>query len=479
MTVRARVSLALLAVLGIAAAAACAANAGAGATAHSAPQRHPRIYVANKDCRGHTFRPATITLACGDGNLYVSEVHYFNSPSEGYGSARAGASVTIHENDCKPDCAAGKFIVEKGALTLKRIVRCAGGLLYYSRASYAFPGGENEVDIQPFERCSPAHQVHAAAIRANAAAIRVNAPNVPAEPPAAPSARALIAARSVQGVLRAAALPRGATRLGRVPAGQAKLLGSIRTPAASLGAEERAKLVARSSVWATSAQPSRVFAYVAAHLSAGTREVFSTSGGSSFTPPHGHESLPEIEKRESVNFWGEEFRLPRGSRALRLRALGVYIARRGTSADRFIVQVTAAASWERARPSYSLLGANVGAITITATDRPSRKSEPPPVMILKPALVRTIVQDVNELPVDESAGSAVNCPAEGIGRTTQLLSLSFSEGEHGPLLATFTDIPEACVPAPSIALPGEPPVALSEAEGFVHEIERISAIRLR
>jgi hypothetical protein len=471
MTVRTRVSLASLAVLGITAAAACAASAGAGAAAHRAPKRHPRVYVANKDCRGHVFRPARITLACGDGNLYVSEVDYFNSRLEGYGSAQAGASVTIHENDCKPDCAAGKFIVEKGALTLKRIVRCADELLYYSRALYAFPGGENEVDIQPYERCSPVHHMHAAAIRANA-------PAVPAEPPASPSARALIAVRSVQSALKAAALPKGATRLRRVPAGQAKLLGSIHTPAASLGTEERAKLVARSSVWATSSQPSRVFAYVAAHLPAGTREVFSTSGDSSFTSPHGHESLPEIEKRESVNFWGEEFSLPRGSRALRLRALGVYVARRDASAERFIVRVTAAASWERARPSYSLLGANVGAVTITVTDRPARKSAPPPVTILKPALVRTIVQDVNELPVEESAGRAVSCPAEGIGGTSQMLSLSFSEGEHSPLLATFTDNPEACAPAPSIALPGEPPVALSEAEALVHQIERVSAIRL-
>jgi hypothetical protein len=100
------------------------------------------------------------------------------------------------------------------------------------------------------------------------------------------------------------------------------------------------------------------------------------------------------------------------------------------------------------------------------------------VTIRKPTLVRTIAQDVNELPVDESTGRAVSCPEEGIDAPSQLLSLSFSEGEHGPLLATFTDNPKACVPEPSIALPGEPPVALSEAEGLVHEIERISAIRL-
>ena len=470
MTVHTRVSVAVLAVLGIAAAAVLAVSAGAGAPAHDASKRQPRVYVANKDCRGHTFRPARITLACGDGNLYVSEVHYFNGPSEGYGSEHAGASVTIHENDCKPDCAAGKFIVEKGALTLRRIVRCADGLRYYSRALYAFPGGENEVDIQPFERCSPVHHAHAASVRST--------PDLPAEPPpASPSARELIAARSVQSALKAARLPKGATRLGRVPAGQAKPLDSIRTPSASLGTEERAKLVARNSVWATSAQPNKVFAYVAAHLPAGARNVSSTSGDSSFTPPHGHETLPEIEKRESVNFWGEEFRLPRGSPVLRLRALGVYIARRG--AGSFIVRVTAAASWERVRPSYSLLGANVGTVTITVTDQPSRKGEPPPVTISKPTLVRTIVQDVNELPVEESAGRAVSCPEQGIDAPAQLLSLSFSEGEHGPLLATFTDNPKACVAKPSIALPGEPTVALSEAELLAHEIERLSAIRLR
>jgi hypothetical protein len=143
------------------------------------------------------------------------------------------------------------------------------------------------------------------------------------------------------------------------------------------------------------------------------------------------------------------------------------------------VRVTAAASWERARPSYSLLGANVGTVTITVTDQPSRKSEPPPVTISKPMLVRTIVQDVNELPVEESAGRAISCPEEGIDAPSQLLSLSFSEGEHGPLLATFTDNPKACVAAPTIALPGEPKVALSEAESLLHEIERLSAIRLR
>jgi hypothetical protein len=116
---------------------------------------HQRVYVANKDCRGHTFRPATITLACGDDNLYVTEVSFFKGTSDVYGSPRADASATIHQNECKPDCASGRFVSDKGALILKRIVRCEDGLLYYSRAEYAFRGGQDEVDIELADRCSP------------------------------------------------------------------------------------------------------------------------------------------------------------------------------------------------------------------------------------------------------------------------------------------------------------------------------------
>jgi hypothetical protein len=116
--------------------------------------RYPKVYVANRDCRGHTIRPANITLACADANLYATEVSFFRQGANVYGSPEADASATIHENRCKPDCAAGSFFVDKGALVLKRIVRCSDGLLYYSRAEYAFVEGQNEVDIQPFEHCS-------------------------------------------------------------------------------------------------------------------------------------------------------------------------------------------------------------------------------------------------------------------------------------------------------------------------------------
>jgi hypothetical protein len=144
-------------VIGLAAGAAASPASAQIAASVTAATRYPKVYVANRDCRGHTIRPVNITLACADANLYVTEVSFFPSGTDVYGSPEADASATIHENRCKPNCAAGKFIAEKGALTLRRIVRCSDGLLYYSRAAYAFPGGQNEVDIAPFEHCSVVH----------------------------------------------------------------------------------------------------------------------------------------------------------------------------------------------------------------------------------------------------------------------------------------------------------------------------------
>ena len=116
--------------------------------------RDQRIYVANRHCGGHTYRPENITLACRYYNLFATEVHFLLGTSDVYGSPKADASATIHENACKPSCASGRFISDKGALILTRIVRCKDRLLYYSRAEYAFPEGQGKVDIEPRERCS-------------------------------------------------------------------------------------------------------------------------------------------------------------------------------------------------------------------------------------------------------------------------------------------------------------------------------------
>ncbi len=117
-------------------------------------KRGTRVYVANADCRGRAVKPSRITLDCSDpSRLYLTEVAFFPGAGETYGTEHADASMTIHAFRCHPDCAKGRFLVEKGALTLERIVRCEDGFFYYSRALYAFPEGKGRVDIQPREHC--------------------------------------------------------------------------------------------------------------------------------------------------------------------------------------------------------------------------------------------------------------------------------------------------------------------------------------
>lgn len=144
---------ALPALLVAGATAVASAAPGAAAATGSAARRAP-VYVASEGCRGHVRAPTSIILACADANLYATAVHFASGGSARYGSLSADAAATIHENRCVPDCAAGTFLLAKGTLILRRIVRCADGRLYYSRAAYSFPGSRGVAYIEPFERCS-------------------------------------------------------------------------------------------------------------------------------------------------------------------------------------------------------------------------------------------------------------------------------------------------------------------------------------
>jgi hypothetical protein len=95
------------------------------------------------------------------------------------------------------------------------------------------------------------------------------------------------------------------------------------------------------------------------------------------------------------------------------------------------------------------------------------------VIIRDPTLVHTIVEAVNDIPVDEATGGVGrSCPDERVGEKSRVLSLTFSEQEQGPVLATFEDDPSACEPTPSITVRGHPPVALSEARGLIPKLEK-------
>jgi hypothetical protein len=130
----------------------------AGATRADATPAGHRVYVANRACSGHAYRPQEIVLACGDAGFYATGLVY-----RSYGGSTATASGQLHTHNCIPNCARSKFHAYPGTLTLARVVRCTDGRLYYSRARYRFehhnPSGPSAgtADIEPFGRCSAVH----------------------------------------------------------------------------------------------------------------------------------------------------------------------------------------------------------------------------------------------------------------------------------------------------------------------------------
>lgn len=93
-----------------------------------------RIYVASKDCTGHSYRPSSIMIACATGQFYVTGLRYSS-----YGGPTAVATGTLHLDDCKPDCARGTFRSYPGTIRLARVTACRG-LLYYNQISWRYLG---------------------------------------------------------------------------------------------------------------------------------------------------------------------------------------------------------------------------------------------------------------------------------------------------------------------------------------------------
>lgn len=108
---------------------------GAADSAHADPRFHGgRVYVAS-GCQGQAYRPASIVLACGDGGLFATNIHY-----RYYGGARAAATVELHAHSCIPNCAQSTFRAFPATILLSDVVRCEG-TLFYSRAHYRFTNG--------------------------------------------------------------------------------------------------------------------------------------------------------------------------------------------------------------------------------------------------------------------------------------------------------------------------------------------------
>ena len=105
---------------------------GVGAAWASPPVRIGVVCVgASGSAHGGQVRPASIMLACGDGNYWAGALKW-----KGWGTATATAGAQVHYNDCTPYCAAGHFHVIPGTATLSNLKAgtCRGeSVLFYTR----------------------------------------------------------------------------------------------------------------------------------------------------------------------------------------------------------------------------------------------------------------------------------------------------------------------------------------------------------
>jgi hypothetical protein len=89
-----------------------------------------------RDCMHETYKPARIVIACGDGNLQMTGMHWSHwrfSNAVGYGTA--------HANDCIPNCAEGHFHTYSAKIKLARPKYCADEAVeQYRRLSISYKG---------------------------------------------------------------------------------------------------------------------------------------------------------------------------------------------------------------------------------------------------------------------------------------------------------------------------------------------------
>lgn len=86
------------------------------------------------DCGPLVSAPKQLTLACGDGNYYLTHLRWHR-----WGQSVATASGTANANDCKPYCAAGHFHSFAVTVTVDRLARC-NSAHYYARIAIAYAG---------------------------------------------------------------------------------------------------------------------------------------------------------------------------------------------------------------------------------------------------------------------------------------------------------------------------------------------------
>jgi hypothetical protein len=106
------------------------------------------VYVANDYCHGHAVRPSKIIFACGDGEVWATNLRF-----SAYGGGTAWASGRLQYVVCQPNCARGYVKSVPTRIKLTHIIGCAGRR-YYGTATVVSPVRFSRVPwfIRPF-RC--------------------------------------------------------------------------------------------------------------------------------------------------------------------------------------------------------------------------------------------------------------------------------------------------------------------------------------
>jgi hypothetical protein len=301
-----------------------------------------------------------------------------------------------------------------------------------------------------------------------------------AETPGQPAGvRAGIALKAAESTLRLIKPARSWTRLASVPARERRLIGATATEI-DISREERAKLQSRATIWVTKATPRTILTYVRSQLPRDATAHGESSSGTSSAPPGpiGPHTSTEIERHYKPELWREEFTVPPVNDVLRRQALTVFIAQ--ATHGRFVIRLEGTAVWEEARPSYSLLDADVHVITITNTFPTSRHVGPSPTVVSNPSLVQELVALVNAIPIFEDKGAEFSCPSEKPGETSGTFAVRFGEQPGAPALATLEVQPYACGDSflPIISVPGHPSLELSVEPALMSMINRIAGLHL-
>lgn len=113
----------------------CSRTLVASVRGTSARSALPHVYFPSR-CIEPRYRPRHLIVACGDGGLYVSSIHWHN-----WNGSSAVGRGTAHLNDCTPDCADGHFHTYGIVVRAYRARYCLDvDKWQYSRLAYHYVG---------------------------------------------------------------------------------------------------------------------------------------------------------------------------------------------------------------------------------------------------------------------------------------------------------------------------------------------------